>query len=600
MKAQKQKARVPVMKNNLWMFRLIWKHTPFYVVWMIAEGIIWGINNSVGIIYTRNLLDALGRGAPFADIAPVILIYAVYILLLYLFHHWYWTVFNPRVREKLNIALHKTLFSQAVRMDLARYDDPQFYNDFVWAMDQSGTHASGLMEDTGKLINRIVASVTLTVVLFSIDPAAAAVLFVAAGIDILLQNIKNKQQLLYSTALNPLGRKAEYISRVFRLPDYAKEVRTTQVSEVLLREQRQNTEEVKAVKRKFGNRLFWIDALKMLNSTLGHGLPMLMILYQVMVSKTLGIGGFAIMVNALWTMSWLMGDLIDRLMKYHQHGLFIEKIRCFLQTEPEIQSGGESAPPFESLSLQNLTFAYPGKDASTLHKVQLDIRRGEKIAIVGYNGAGKTTLIKLLMRLYDPAEGEILYNGLPLSAYDTESLRRRIAAVFQDYRIFAAAVAENVVGGPYEDSRKEEVLDALEKSTFGDKLSSMPDGIMTPLTREFDANGTVLSGGEAQKIAIARAFYKDADLIILDEPSSALDPEAEYALNCAISDYAGDKTVVFISHRLSTTRNADRIYMFEDGNLAESGTHSELMEKKGKYAHMFNVQAEKYKSSASV
>ena len=238
---------------------------------------------------------------------------------------------------------------------------------------------------------------------------------------------------------------------------------------------------------------------------------------------------------------------------------------------------------------------------TALQSVDMEIRRGEKIAIVGYNGAGKTTLTKLLMRLYDPTEGSITYNGHDLREYELEDLRGRVAAVFQDYRIFAATVAENVVGGELAEGtegqrQRERVLNALTKSTFAGKLATLEKGIDTQLTREFEDDGVILSGGEAQKIAIARAFYQDADLIILDEPSSALDPNAEYELNRALYEYAEDKTVIFISHRLSTTRHADRIYMFDSGCLIEVGSHDELMAQNGKYAYMFNLQAENYRS----
>ena len=214
---------------------------------------------------------------------------------------------------------------------------------------------------------------------------------------------------------------------------------------------------------------------------------------------------------------------------------------------------------------------------------------------MGYNGAGKTTLTKLIMRLYDPTDGEIIYNGDNLKSYSISSLRDRVAAVFQDYRIFACSIAENVVGGEYADIDEKKVMHALEKSDFSEKLTSLPKGIHTTLTREFDNSGTQLSGGEQQKIAIARACCKDADLLILDEPSAALDPDAEYKLNKSIADFSADKAVIFISHRLSTTRMADRIYMFDSGNLIESGTHEELIEKNGKYAEMFELHAEKYR-----
>ena len=214
---------------------------------------------------------------------------------------------------------------------------------------------------------------------------------------------------------------------------------------------------------------------------------------------------------------------------------------------------------------------------------------------MGYNGAGKTTLIKLLMRLYDPTEGQIRMNGRDIREYDVDGYRDKIGTVFQDFRIFAASIAENVMNGIYhEETDRQTVLTALDAAGFTEKLNKLEQGIDTPLTREFNQKGTNLSGGEGQKVAIARVFARPYELIIMDEPSSALDPVAEYNLNQAILQYAADKTVIFISHRLSTTRMADRIYMFAEGQLCEEGSHDELMALNGKYAEMFNMQAQKY------
>ncbi len=602
-----------VLKYSLWMFGKVRKYTPGYLVWMFAEGIIWGINHSVQIIYIQKLFDALGARAGFDTVAHIILCYAVYFIVFQLFHNWYWEIYNPKVREKLHIAMHSDMFGKAVSIDLAKYDDPKFYNDFVFSMDKSFAHATGLMEDTGKLINRLVASVTLTGVLLSVDKTMAIMIFALAIVRIFLTLAFNKIQLKYTDEMNPLDRKEQYIKRVFKLPDYAKELRITSVFRNLFEEHNKNTDEKKKLVVKYGLRLALIlHANTMVGIILESGLMVLM-LYKVMVTHEVELGAFAVAVNACWKMSMLLRDLVNRLMKYHEHAIFIEKMATFMSCQPTITDGSLVAEPFESLTIKNVSFSYTADSADTdkaandtqsekssvcaLDGVDMEIRRGEKIAIVGYNGAGKTTLTKLIMRLYEPEKGDILYNGKSLRSYTVASLRQRIAAVFQDYRIFAGSLAENVVGGMCTQACEQKVCTALEKSTFGDKLHSLPMGLSTQLTREFDDDGTQLSGGEQQKVAIARAFYKDADLIILAEPSAALDPDAEYELNKSIAEYAENRAVIFISHRLSTTRHADRIYMFAGGKLIESGSHDELIAKGGKYAYMFNLQAEKYRES---
>ena len=199
------------------------------------------------------------------------------------------------------------------------------------------------------------------------------------------------------------------------------------------------------------------------------------------------------------------------------------------------------------------------------------------------------------MRLYDPSSGNIEYNGRDIREYKLDEYRTNFGTIFQDYKVFAATVAENVLGEEYSPEKEDTVFGALHRATFDNKLADLPNGIHTNLTREFDEEGVNLSGGEAQKVAIARAYARDCDLIIMDEPSSALDPISEYELNHSIKDNAQDKTVIFISHRLSTTRMADRIYMFEDGRIVEHGSHDELMRAGGQYARMFELQAEKYR-----
>ena len=226
-----------------------------------------------------------------------------------------------------------------------------------------------------------------------------------------------------------------------------------------------------------------------------------------------------------------------------------------------------------------------------MKNINLTIRPYEKIALVGYNGAGKTTLTNLLLRLYDPTEGGIFIGGKNIKDVSLASHKNRFSAVFQDFQTYACSIGENVALDVHPDKARVET--ALSRSGFSKPLKNGTD---TEILREFDDNGTMLSGGESQKMAVARAFYKACPYAILDEPSANLDPIAEYELNQAMLKAAKQKTVIFISHRLSTTVGADRIYVMAAGEIIESGTHAELMEKNGTYAYMFNLQAEKYRT----
>jgi ATP-binding cassette subfamily B protein len=284
--------------------------------------------------------------------------------------------------------------------------------------------------------------------------------------------------------------------------------------------------------------------------------------------------------------------------------LYVQTIRKFRAQNPTITAPAspESLPqgPW-NLELVDVSFAYPGTGggpvAPILRHINLRIREQEKIAIVGHNGAGKTTLTKLIMRLYDPTEGSIRLNGIDIRSFDPEAYRALISTVFQDFQIFAATLAENVVLDlPNKAKGDEDAMHrALAKSGFTERLATMKLGLDTPLTREFEEDGVNLSGGENQKIALSRVFARANPAAILDEPSSALDPESEYRLNQNMAEASRAKSVIYISHRLSSTRNADRIIYIETGRIVEEGTHAQLISQNGRYAEMFGMQAERYK-----
>ncbi len=586
-------------KNVWFMIRYVLRYAPGYLLVTLLEALGKGGWHVAGVLFTRYLFDAIEAGEDFRRVVTFLLFYAGYNAVFLLFSRWRLSVYLPKVELVLHEGIQNELYEKARKLDQSCYDDPEFYNDFIWAIRESDKRTVQIMENISLFLNRLLSGAVIWSLLASMDLYAALFLLCAVLAGFFVRNRLNRVRYEKKLELNPIARKKSYVGRVFYLSQYAKELRQGKISSLLREKYAGAVEEEISCIKKYVKKIFFLSLLASLLSGVVPSAGMTgYLIFRYILDPTLSLGQFSASIQASHKLFRTLNDLGSCLNKFNEHSLYIENVRRFTGYEPKIQGEIREVPPFESLEIRDLSFTYPFTEGGepVLSHLNLSIHRGEKIAFVGYNGAGKTTLVTLLLRLYDAESGEILYNGVNIKNYSPEEYRRHIGAVFQDYKIFAATVAENVLGGEYSEEKEPVVKEALEAASFTERLKLLPDGIQTQLTREFQKNGAALSGGEAQKIAIARVFARPFELIVMDEPSSALDPISEYELNQSILKNAAGKTVIFISHRLSTTRMADRIYMFAQGKLVEEGTHGELMEKNGKYAEMFRVQAEKYRA----
>lgn len=582
-----------IARDNVYSLCFMWRYSKSHLILALINTVICGAVGPAEVILTSRLLNMLESGCTFSAAVINVLLMAAAAAAKPMWSLFYNNILAPRYQQKLHLEIQKQFFEKVRTIELSRYDDPAFYNEFVLAMQNADSLATMALGNLSGLIGNVFSLAATVSVIAYVDVIAMVIMLASALFSMLLNAKMNKIGYENTLAFISIGRKDEYIGRVFRLPDFAKELRLTDLGDKLIEDYDKNiVEHIKKTKF-FGKKKVLIETL---NSVNNQGVRIAVIgwtLYKLLAIGSVTLGGFTVVVNANWRLREAIVGLGGHISSLPQQSMYIEKVRMFMEYKPEGRSGTLPAPAFEELELSNVTFGY-NKDATVLRGINMKIRRGEKIAIAGYNGAGKSTLIKLMMYLYQPNDGVVLYNGVDIKEYETDSYRSHIGAVFQDFKIFAATIAENVLGDEYIESEYDNVKRVLEIATFDDKLDTLPDGICTMLTREFDESGTELSGGEAQKVAIARVFAEPYEIIIMDEPSSSLDPVAEYKLNKHISGYTEDKTVIFISHRLSTTRYVDRIYMLEEGRIIESGSHSELMKLGGKYAEMFKVQAEKY------
>ena len=600
----KKKTVSSVLKNQIFLWKLCFKTCPAYMIYHLYDAFRYQ-----GIIFLEHVLGIryVLRCAEFQEPFSKALIYIGIILLINIIQIipdglfiYGWTF---KCKPKLYRALKEQLFQKASEIDLFCYDDPEYYNDFVLGVSESEQTIDRFLNMLNMGMQAITVLFTTGIFYLTLDPIGIVFVLVSFIMRFVISKKLNKVNYENRTKINPHMRKRDYVSRVFYLKDFAKELRLhPNAGAQLEQEFEEANDNIIQEHQKVSRIRIWLGFLKdyMLTDFFVDGLYITYLVYKAAVLHSLNYSDAVILFNRTGSLRGCMSRFADLGPAAHENSMYIDKIRAFLAYEPRIKlEEGQPVPSGNGeLVLDHVSFKYNEKSRNVLEDISLTVKPGEHIAIVGYNGAGKTTLIKLLMRLYDPSSGTIKYHDQDVKVYKPSDYHRKIGVVFQDFQMFGASLAENVV---MDDLSKEEleaaspkITGALKEAGFGAKLAKLPDGLFTQVTTEFDSKGVDFSGGESQKVAISRAFYKDADILIMDEPSSALDPIAEYELNKAMETAAKGKTVFYISHRLSTTRDADRIIMLEKGRIIEEGTHEQLLAQNGQYAQMWNAQAGKY------
>lgn len=596
MKKTKEKTEHSMISNMWFFIKMIFSVSPVMVIGDFVAGVLDILpGRLVSVIGIKYIIDVVVEGENLGRIFYAVgLIAAVIILgkvLSWAFKEFIWEI----EREKVHYGFNKKLYEKAKELDLESYDNPDFYNNFILTIESSSDNIYNLMGLVKNYAANVISLGAVSAVLLSIDPFCLLIILLFVGVFMPLSRKIGDLQMGRRIDNTRFHRRSDYFQRIFYLQDYAKEVRMNKISPLLIDRYNDAADDVIENQRKYWKKisfLYFIQESGIQVVGFMFVLP-LYLGYCVLEKQSLSAGDFVATFNGAYSIAVSVNFLtVWAVAVFSERGKMIEKYREFIASKHKIQGGDKVVPCSkpEKIEIKNLSFTYPGNSEPTLQDINITIEPYEKIALVGYNGAGKTTLTNLILRLYDPTDGGISIGEEDIKTATVESHRKRFAAVFQDFQLFSCSLKENVALDVDGDS--DEILDALGHSGFDKELAQGAD---TEILREFDDSGVMLSGGESQKVAIARAFYKNCPYIILDEPSANLDPIAEYNLNRAMIEAAKNKTVIFISHRLSTTVVADRIFVMEKGRIIESGTHDELMQMGGTYAYMFNLQAEKYK-----
>ncbi|MDE6421301.1 MAG: ABC transporter ATP-binding protein/permease, partial [Lachnospiraceae bacterium] len=564
------------LSNVMYMLGILWHGSRGYVIYTFikefAENVFWTV---FSVYLTEWIYKAIENETPFAALASFVgamCIGHVCIHITAAIHQICEKQFLPKMYQDF----YKRVIRKSISMEYARFEQPDFYDKYTRALNECQWRGSTILHYSASLVAGIASVIAAAIIVADVDPVL--LVFIVPMMAVSMFFGKKEGDLYYALEfLNTRdGRIGSYAKRVFYEKKYAGELRLFGIGELLLSRHEKACDEMQERNRKIRRKLSVIEPVKwVLYNLLSTILPYLYITF-VLNTGDVRTAAYVAMIPALSTLSWRSSETVELIVSLAKESAFVANLREFLSYEPQTDSTGRmKAQELTDIEIKNMSFTYEGAEKATLHDINISIRRGEKIAIVGHNGAGKTTLVKLLMGLYEATSGEITISGVNINRYEPKSFHRHFGTVFQDLQVFALPLSHNVLmRKPKNEEERKLVEDSLRKAQFGDKLDALENGIDTMVTKEFDENGMGLSGGEAQKIAIARVFARKPDIVILDEPSSALDPIAEYNMYKNMLNATESETVIFISHRLSATRDADRIYMFENGTVIEQGSHT--------------------------
>lgn len=588
--------KVPIFKNIVWALKLIWKADKKLPIGAMLEQFTNVIFNAFikNILFLRVILSLIDTNGDFSVFFRYLLLFlglsvAVKIL------KWYGSCISYGAVKTVLQNLNNKLFKKAYSLDVSCYEDAEFYDKYQRATTVlSDGYFHIICINVAAVFSCIVSLILVILTVVSINPLY--LLFTAPTVLTFAVELF-KSRLVYKRDLSMTtnNRIKAYVKRTVFLKDYAKDMRTSNIFLVLMERFEASVKANVRIFKEYGPKLFLFS---MLSSLLSEIIPTVgtyaFACRQFVYSDEMTVSAFSVVVSSINSVDRAAMGLISSFSDISQLALYFSNLREFFEYEPKIKDGGRTPGKFESLEFKNVSFRYIGAEKDSLRNVSFKLQKGQKLAIVGMNGAGKSTLIKLMMRFYDPTEGEILYNGINIREFDVGAYRLCFGAVFQDYMNFALSVNENVICREVDEKEAQLAETAMESSGIWEKISAFPDKGETVLTKEFDKNGIGLSGGENQKLSTARLFAHSFELAVLDEPSSALDPIAEHKMYENLVRATEGKSVIYISHRLSSAVTSDNIIVLEDGMIAEEGDHETLLAEGGIYAEMFNRQADAY------
>lgn len=589
-----------VIKNINYIIRLIANASKCYIIISLMLAFAALIDTIVGTWFSKIVFDGMSIHKPYRSLLLAIMLIFSMSLLVTLFRTIYYHKYQPKEKTRIIGFMRSYIYEKISKLDIFSFENPEFYSEYTRALSEADNRAFAVIDSLSQLLYTIISIVTITAIIVCLEPVLIVFAFIGAFATMFIVRKVAVLRYDYNQGMTCYEQKMSYVNRVFYEHQYVKDMRMNQLYSYFLEFYKSVVENrIVYIKQKSNRITFW----EFISGIINLVMQILMTVYLTwqVYNDRISIGDYAALLNGTFTFMFQLQGMVKLIPAFFEHSLYINNLRKIIDAPLFIEKDtGLMISPQEPLTIEfdHVSFSYPFSDKLVLNDVSMLFNAGTKTAIVGHNGAGKTTIIKLLLRFYDVDLGEIRINGINIKEYNASSLRKAIGTVFQDSPIYAVPVIDFLLARRYTESDDDKkVVDILNQTGIYKRLvgqRTFSNIIYTQITKEFDENGYNFSGGEQQKLLIARALLKNVHTYIFDEASASLDPLSELDINEKLLSLGNDKTVILISHRLSTTKDVDIIYNLDNGRVIEVGCHDELIKKGGKYADMYNAQAKSY------
>ncbi len=584
------------IKNIRLLFAIIKEVCPFRIFFSFLTIIIERTNSILfSVLLIKYIVDNFDAGLKLENIVLIFTFCGVFQIITKLISTYYKNIYLPVSNIKIEKHIRNMIYDKARKIDLASYDSPEIYSKFTLAMSDSSARIIELYENMVTFVGTFYMVITIGLIIISIQPIFLILILIPQFVNLIIGKRFNRIQYKYNNEQIQNQRIRDYVNRCFYYKEYTLDQRTTEIHNSLFRFYKDSTSDLLGIIKRYSKKVVLFIYIYMTSSDVIVYLGgILFSVISVFVFHSMTISGCIVIINTLVNMCGAIWQIGGVYIKIDRDILFLDNFIDFLDCSVEIENGTEAFPKKDrSISLDKVTFRYPNSEKNIFEDLTCEIPYGQKVAIVGINGVGKTTLIKLLLRLYDPTEGNILCGQQNIKTYNLNDYRRSFGVLFQDFQLYAFSLANNISMDI--DYNESDVLNAISMVKLQGKVEQYNILYSQMITNDIDEAGMQFSKGESQKLALSRLFYKDYSYIILDEPFSNLDLFTEKSIYDNLMANFREKTVIVISHRLASISGFDKIIVMEEGQIIEAGTHQQLMETGGLYCTMFNKQADAYK-----